>query len=340
VKLGLLITIHESSLLDERAFRTLVEECYTPLFRLIKNNHRHRFSISIDFSFLQLLNTYGYLELLATIKQLYSMERVELVGSVAHGALLADLSEDLLSAQIVLNEYALAHFFGSHQSFEGDKGYMIKNIAGFYPTKFVIDEDKARQILEMGYEWIPVKSTSADFGVRYELKAESGALVSLDDTLSDLIAGDISKVADYLKMKGDSYCGFACVDSQAFWFRNKEGVAYLDLLLTWLLEKNIELSTVSSLVGSLKSGQLSEFSSIADAGISERRKQFLQIQQDLTEKFGDGLLVLEEQEIQDYFEKKPATLVLNMHQALSGDRYEDSLAKAYFDLFTQISLGL
>lgn len=260
---GLIIDLYQSPIQEESIFRQAVNDLYIPLIRLIKSKRNMKITLSIPLSTMELLDKYGFESQIGEIKGLYAAERIDLVGSSAYGALLDDLPNDVIENQIILNEYALGYYLGVRQGFEGEPSIMIKNLQGFVPSHFYINNQILKLVGGLGYRWVltsshclPEKYQKPEFCV-YKMVGSEIGIVKLDKEIIDIAnsygKGSISelkkKINDkitgewkanlfYIKSFGDD------LDAGSY----KKEFELIDVLIEMLEESKIALVGVSDLI--------------------------------------------------------------------------------------------
>jgi len=69
------------------------------------------------------------------MKDLVRIGKVELVGSAAYHPILPKLSKNLIERQIILNEYSLGYYLGTHQNLERGECLDDQKYQGFFPSR-------------------------------------------------------------------------------------------------------------------------------------------------------------------------------------------------------------
>lgn len=153
-QVGLIIDLHQSPTQEESIFKQAVNDLYIPLIRLIKSKKDMKITLSVPLSTLELLDKYGFEDQINDLKELYSSEKIDLVGSSAYGSLLDSLPNDAIENQIIYNEYSLGYYLGSRQGFEGESSILIKDLQGFVPSYFYINSQILKLVEGLGYNWV------------------------------------------------------------------------------------------------------------------------------------------------------------------------------------------
>jgi hypothetical protein len=258
VNLCLLLHFYQPSNQFEHVFKKITHECYIPLFKSIKTDKRIRLSIDVPLSLLEQLDRYGFSWLISDIKELVDSSRLELVGSAAYHPLLTKLPPNFIETQVILNESALAYYFGAAKDFEGEECFMIKGLRGFFPPEMAINHQVLATLGALGYDWVAVDRAclpkdltgGLEGGCIYSLGSHMPKLVVRDSTLSNLVSfkRDLDKADIVAALTKDSSDKVLALDAETFGHHYKDGVYLFDSLLAESIDRGIELSTVSEVV--------------------------------------------------------------------------------------------
>lgn len=151
-EVGLLINLYQPPTRDESQIQQFVQNCCFPLIKLLKKNKKIKVFVCIPLSTLELLDKYGYKDVILGLKDLYDADKIQLTSTTAYYSFLIDLSKDMLQKQIILNEYGLGYYFGARQGFEGEASIMIRDLDTFFPPEFETTEEINDVIQELGYK--------------------------------------------------------------------------------------------------------------------------------------------------------------------------------------------
>ena len=261
MNLAFVLHLYQPTTQSESAFRAVVAECYLPLLKLLKNKNNCAFTLNVSLGILEQFEKYGYDELLHLLKDLVESEKVELTGSAAYHPLLTKLSEDYVYQQIILDEYALGYYFGSHQGFEGENSILIKNIKGFFSPEMAINKDLIKVLDDLKYEWVLADSSAIvekKNTCLYKLGDLHTSIVARDTALSNMLAfkrdSNVDDVVHYIMNDvADQESVVVVLDGETFGHQNKEGILLLELLIEKLHQINVDIVTVSTMIAGTES---------------------------------------------------------------------------------------
>lgn len=261
MKLGLLLHLYQPSTQEESVLKQVFSECYSPLIKLIKNRKSIFFTLNIPLSLLEALDKGGYKSWIQDLKELYDQERVEIIGSGAYHPLLTKLPIDYIERQIILNEYGLGYYIGSHQGFEGEDSFMVRNIVGFFAPEMAINEDVVRTVENLGYLWLIADENALPWEVKVEHKRSYGytlpgsslQIIIRDRSFSNLLAfkrdtdmAEILQYVDQQRHKEDVL--IVALDGETFGHHYKDGMFILESLLDYCVGTGIETGKISDLL--------------------------------------------------------------------------------------------
>lgn len=187
VKISFLLDLYQPFPQEEHVFRKVTEECYIPLLKFLKIHKGLNFTLNTPLSLLEQMDKYGYSDWLRTLKELYTAEEIDVIGSAAYHPFLTTIPQELVEEQIVLNEYGVGYYLGSHKDFEGNPAIQIRNMRGFLSPEGDINDKLIGVLDDFGYEWVVVPSDkSADHP--YILKDYKPLIICQNDSSEDLIA--------------------------------------------------------------------------------------------------------------------------------------------------------
>ena len=133
--------------------QAVVEQCYRPVFIKLAKLTKASITININGSLLELLDKFGYRDLLADLRTSVESGDVEITGSCKYHSLLPLIPEEEAIRQIKNNEETLRKYLGQ----------TIK-IKGFFPPEMAIDKKSMKIIEKLGYEWVIVDEISNSDG--------------------------------------------------------------------------------------------------------------------------------------------------------------------------------
>jgi len=238
--------------------KKVTQECYAPLIKSVKNNKRIKITADFPLSLLEQLDRYGFNWLIRDIKDLIDAGRIELVGSAAYHPLLTKISRDFVDKQVILNESSLAYYFGTNKDFEGEDCFMIKGLKGFFPPEMGVNINVLEMLGGLGYEWVSVDEFCLPKDSRGVLKggfvcslgSQTPRLIVRDRELADLISfkRDSDRSAIVAKILKEPADKMVALDAETFGHHYKDGVYLFESILSDLVEKGVEVSTISETV--------------------------------------------------------------------------------------------
>lgn len=271
---GIIIDLYQPPTQEESILKQAVNDLYAPLIRLIKSNKNIKFSLSIPLSTLELLDKHGYGEVINDIKDLYSSEKIELVGSSAYNALLTDMPVEIVENQIILNEYALGYYFGARQGFEGEPSIMIKDLYGLVPTMLMINDEVLTTLGELGYKWVVAADFCIPFKYRqeglcmYKVKGCETGILKLDYKLNNIIndyyKDDIQltckRVIEEISSKDNKHSIIYVSGLERFGDKEiyKKEFNLIDVLSEGLIGKNIMITSIENITKDLSVSEIDE----------------------------------------------------------------------------------
>src|SRR3989344_3907698 len=91
---------------------TIVVQSYRPLIEGIKKHARVRLTVNINGTLLELLDTYGYKDIINDLRALGKEGRIEFTSSIKYHALAPFLEEDEVVRQVKMNDESSTFFLG------------------------------------------------------------------------------------------------------------------------------------------------------------------------------------------------------------------------------------
>ena len=157
--------------------------------------------------------------------------------------------------QIILNEYALGYYFGKRNGFEGEPSILIKNLNGFFPPELAVNEQLVRLADDLGYKWLLADETALPNSVPnsnvFSLPDIQTKVVVRDKDLSNIISFkrtfDIADVWQYMQEKR-KLTYIVALDGETFGHHFKDGIAWLELFLDYLMLHNVSVMTVTEVI--------------------------------------------------------------------------------------------
>lgn len=250
-KLAFLLHFYQPITQEEKTLREIADSSYIPLLKLIKNKTKSKFTLNVPLSLLEQMDKYGYTKWLEDLKSLVDMEAVELVGSSAYHYLLTKFPDEIISDQIVLNEFGLGYYFGRRSGFEGEKAIMIKDLNGFFPPEMAINSKVHNILNDFGYAWVYANSSSTGGtpGV-YRVNGNDCLIVARNRRLSDHVAfsrgAEIESIVSSMKEEDDD--SVIAMDAETFGHHNRDGIFLLNRLIDALSDEGIEIVGTSEFV--------------------------------------------------------------------------------------------
>lgn len=183
-------------------FDRVVNECYRPLFRSLKEHERARLTLNISAILSEQLIERGYNDVIQDIIFVAKRQQIEFVDTAKYHALLPFLDESEIRRQISLNHKTNADIFGS-----------IYAPAGFFPPEMGYAPFLAPIIASMGYQWIIIdeialngKVNQVDTTNIYTIK-DTGLLVFFrEHNPSNLIMSAlVRREDDFREIMGEEY---------------------------------------------------------------------------------------------------------------------------------------
>jgi predicted glycosyl hydrolase (DUF1957 family) len=212
-------------------------------------------------SFVEQMDKYGYQDWLNEVKEYIEQERIEVTGCGAYHPLLTELNETDSLEQIILNEYGLGYYFGSHKGFEGENAIMIKNVKGFFPPELAVDSSLIDKIHDLGYEWTIVErytiggtmAESYEHDPIFKLKDKDLYLVVRDRELSNIISfkndSSTQNIFDEFRKKSEVASDIVlAMDAETYGHHNREGVSLFESIIQFLNDNSFTTSTISKML--------------------------------------------------------------------------------------------
>jgi hypothetical protein len=262
-EVGLIIDLHQSPVQEESILKQAVNDLYIPLIRLIKSKRDMKITLSVPLSLLELLDKYGFTSQISELKDLYTAEKIDLVGSSAYGALLDNLPNGVIENQVILNEYALGYYFGALQGFEGEPSIMIKDLQGFVPSQLYINNQILNTLSTLGYRWvltntccISAEHQKPGFCV-YKMADSEVEIIKLEDEMMNIVNSYGKESLSQLRKKLEDKIAEEWKANLFYigWFEDKFGkdsykkeFELIDILVETLEKSKVAVIGVSELI--------------------------------------------------------------------------------------------
>lgn len=199
-ELGLIIDFNQPLVNEESVIKRSITDFYNPLVRLLKSYKNVSFSLNFPLSTLELWEKYEALDLISSFKEMYQVEKFELINSSPYGLPLTGLPTKIIESQLILNEYGIGYYLGSRQGFEGEPSIMLRDVMGFLPTpNDLVGENVLKTLLGFDYSWFAVKSPNLKeflFEVEDNERVIKG--VNIVDGLDSVVKSIINNEGSYV----------------------------------------------------------------------------------------------------------------------------------------------
>lgn len=260
MNLAFLLHLYQPPVQEGRTIKGLVESCYAPLFKTIKNKPGLKLTVNLPLSLTHQLHSLGYQDLLKMVRELYEAERIELTSTAAYHPLLTKLPRIPAQNEIMLNEYGLGYYFGKDKGFEGEEAIMLKNVVGFFPPEMAVSMEVLDLAGSMGYDWMIADESALPLGTEdrglhclYEVSGYKTKVVVRNRHLSNLIAfkrdTQIDEIIEEIINLGREDRDIVIsLDGETFGHHFDEGIFLFGSLAETLTLNHIHLMTVSELV--------------------------------------------------------------------------------------------
>lgn len=267
MKIALLLHIYQPPTQEEEVFRKIYTQSYQPLLKFLKSKKNVSLTLNVPLSLLEQMDSYGYKEWLADLKDLYRSERVELTGSCAYHPLMPKLSAGDIEKQIITNEYGLGYFFGNSTGFEGEPGIIAKNIKGFFPPECAVSDEVLRSVSDLNYEWVLVDQTAFEGGADsivpnsyYTFDTTELKVIPRDKNLSDALSFSRNNdVAAVIRSITDGEgCHIIALDAETFGHHNIDGFYLLEELAEQVAKKGGFFKTISHIIPFLEERKITK----------------------------------------------------------------------------------
>jgi hypothetical protein len=161
----------------------IVAQSYRPVVEGLINHKRICLTLNVNGALLELLDKYGYHDIIDNLRNLGREKRIEFTSSTKYHALAPFLNEQEIVRQITLNNESLEFFLGKK----------VKP-KGFFPPEMAYDEKIIPIIEDMGFKWLILDEISCggevgrvDYGKIYKVKDSKLSVFFRQRRLSNLI---------------------------------------------------------------------------------------------------------------------------------------------------------
>ena len=226
----------------------IAAQSYRPIINHLTNNKHARLTFNINGALTELLDKYGYRDLLDQLRALGERGQIEFTGAPKYHAFLPFLEENEIIRQIEENNKTNKYFLG--------QGYAPK---GFFPTEMAYKESLAPLIKSLGFEGIILdeiasgdKPGTLDYSYLYKIENSDLFVFLRERRLSNLIMSAVVRSKEPLKeamksdLKSQRYVVTA-MDGETFG-HHRPGLE--KMLFDILNTKDFKLVTLSDLIQS------------------------------------------------------------------------------------------
>ncbi|OQB44281.1 MAG: Alpha-amylase 1 [Parcubacteria group bacterium ADurb.Bin159] len=130
----------------------VVNESYRPLIKGFLSNSKAKAVFNINGGLLELLDKYGFVDIIENLKILIKREQIELTGSAIYHPFLPLLPEEEIVRQVNLNNKTLIKYLGK------------VDLLGFFSPELAINLNLAKIIENLGFSWIIAEELAAPLG--------------------------------------------------------------------------------------------------------------------------------------------------------------------------------
>jgi len=184
---------------------SIVVQSYRPLIEGLKKHKRVRLTVNINGTLLELLDTYGYKDIIDDLRILGEEERIEFTSSVKYHALVPFLNEDEIVRQIKMDNETNTFFLGGSYKPQG-----------FFPPEMAYSEELPAVISSLGFKWIILDEIAydgyvghVDYKKIYKVAGSNMLVFFRERRLSNLIMSAVVRSRESLleAMKDDMRSG-------------------------------------------------------------------------------------------------------------------------------------
>ena len=246
-----LIHIYQPPTQDIQVLKRINEECYKPLFSLIKGYEHAKSCLNINGILIEMLYEYDLGDTIELIKDLVAENKIEVVGTAKFHPILPLIPRKEAHHQIQMNEEVNFKIFGRWER------------KGFFPPELSINSKVAKFLRDLGYKWVILSGIACPEEWPYDkiFTSPNGLLLYFrDDMLSNKISfkhisakefvKDLKTMHKDLKQKNanDTYI-ITAMDGETFGHhvKNYEKTFLGKTIELISKEENIEMTFISDL---------------------------------------------------------------------------------------------
>ena len=185
-----LIHIYQPPTQDIQVLKRINEECYKPLFSLIKEYDHAKFCLNINGILIEMLYEYDLGDTIEIIKDLVAENKIEVVGTAKFHPILPLIPRKEAYHQIQMNEEVNFKTFGRWER------------KGFFPPELSINSKVAKFLRELGYKWVILSGIACPVEWPYNkiFTSPNGLLLYFrDDILSNKISFKHISAKEFVK---------------------------------------------------------------------------------------------------------------------------------------------
>ncbi len=185
-----LIHIYQPPTQDIQVLKRINEECYKPLFSLIKVYDHAKFCLNINGILIEMLYEYDLGDTIEIIKDLVAENKIEVVGTAKFHPILPLIPRKEAYHQIQMNEEVNYKIFGRWER------------KGFFPPELSINSKVAKFLRDLGYKWVILSGIACPVEWPYDkiFTSPNGLLLYFrDDMLSNKISFKHISAKEFIK---------------------------------------------------------------------------------------------------------------------------------------------
>jgi len=185
-----LIHIYQPPTQDIQVLKNINEECYKPLFSLIREYDHAKFCLNINGILIEMLYEYDLGDTIELIKDLVADNKIEVVGTAKFHPILPLIPRKEAQHQIQMNEEVNYKIFGRWER------------KGFFPPELSINSKVARFLRGLGYKWVILSGIACPVEWPYDkiYTSPNGLLLYFrDDILSNKISFKHISAKEFVK---------------------------------------------------------------------------------------------------------------------------------------------